>query len=147
MDDLHYLLDELAVRNLVARYARAVDERQLGATTDLYTSDCLFEFPSVSLRVNERHILKERGLRGLEPFDRTQHLTTNVLVDVDGDSATARADLFAMHIHDEKDPATHFDLGGVYDFRAVRQPEGWRISRIKLTTIWTGGQGPGPDTL
>ena len=58
----------------------------------------------------------------------TQHLITNVLVDLDGDRATAGANLL-VHFPD----AT---LGERYAFEAARRDDGWRLTRIVVEPRW-----------
>lgn len=149
------MLDRVAIGDLISRYAAAVDAQRLREERDLYVDGFLLEFPAVSFAIAQGRRVPAPGdeangpvqIKGNSGFERTQHLTTNVLVDVDGDRAAARADLFAVHVHDAQRPESHFDLGGVYEFEAVRTADGWRLSRLRLTPVWTAGDGPGPDTL
>jgi hypothetical protein len=73
--------------------------------------------------------------RNHRPEDKIQHLTTNMLVDIDGDRARIRANLvvhFASPaVGDNAAPAPRvcYTLGEVYRFDAVRTRQGWRFSR------------------
>ena len=59
----------------------------------------------------------------------TQHVITNVLVDLDGDRATAGANL-VVHFPDSIQ-------GERYAFEARRDDEAWRLTRIEVEPIWS----------
>jgi hypothetical protein len=76
-------------------------------------------------------------LRGsFAPFTATHHAITGHVVTIDGDHATVHAHVRAEHWV----PAELADGGpdrwlvvGFYDNEAVRTPDGWRLTRVKLT--------------
>lgn len=76
-------------------------------------------------------------------FERTHHTATNYTIDVDGDRATIRAHLTAVHVRKAAAPAEHFTIGGHYEAGAVRTPDGWRIQRFVFDLVWHEGQAPG----
>jgi hypothetical protein len=71
-----------------------------------------------------------------------------VLVALDGDRADVRANLIATFAAGADAPTTAlapeptFTLGQVYRFEAVRIPDGWRLSLIQITPVWTTGTRP-----
>lgn len=58
---------------------------------------------------------------------------------IDGDTATSRSYLQAVHRTDEAEPSEHADIGGWYDHAFVRDEAGWRIASMELTFVWTAG--------
>ena len=77
---------------------------------------------------------------------RTQHVITNMLIELDGDRAQARANLIAtfapdpgsrLQINGEVQRASYLTLGEVYRFGAVRTDHGWRLSRIETEPLWS----------
>jgi hypothetical protein len=86
----------------------------------------------------------DSGRRALGAFERTQHVLTNLVVAVEGDRATVRANLIAVHVHRAGEPGVHFDMGGWYRFAARRTADGWRLSHVRLTPVWTAGATAGP---
>jgi hypothetical protein len=94
-----------------------------------------------------------RGLGGLRDFqqmarttfERTHHMSTNHDITIDGDRATIRAHLTAVHVRQAADPAGHFSIGGHYDADAVRTPVGWRFERFTFDLVWTSGAAPVAD--
>jgi hypothetical protein len=71
----------------------------------------------------------------------TYHRLTNFVVDVDGDTATARTYVHAVLMLTPDDGANWVDAVGHYDDELVRTDEGWRIRRrvTKTPRILTGG--------
>ena len=70
-----------------------------------------------------------------ERYDRAQHLTTDLLVDVEGDGARVRTNHWAIHVH----PGGRFEAGLVHHFDAARTPDGWRLTRGRADVIWRSG--------
>lgn len=66
----------------------------------------------------------------------THHAFANVLVDLDGDQATAGANAIATFVPSADDPAHHRTVGARYYFHAVRASQGWRLSRMDIALIW-----------
>lgn len=70
---------------------------------------------------------------------RTQHMITNHIVDVDGDKATCRAHFHAQHVADVRHGDSQFLLAGHYRFGLARTENGWRITSVVVTPIWSRG--------
>ena len=79
-------------------------------------------------------------------FESTQHIITSHDVAVDGDTATVRANLVAIHIWPGArtmltKPESCFAAGGVVTAQLVRTGEGWRISEMSNRVLWRAGGG------
>lgn len=66
---------------------------------------------------------------------RTQHLVSNVLVDVNGDKATVQAEVVELFgspttPKGKLAPEATMTLNSTMHFEAARTPQGWRLSRI-----------------
>jgi hypothetical protein len=72
-------------------------------------------------------------------FTATNHAITNHGVTVDGDRATIRANIRAEHWLPpelvESGPNCWLVVG-FYDDAAVRTPDGWRLTKVKLTVMY-----------
>jgi ketosteroid isomerase-like protein len=120
------LLDRFAVADLLARYARACDEKDFAGIRGCFTSDASLSYgitPAFNGSADDFAALAERILA---ESDSTQHLLGNVVVNVDGDRATSQAYVQTTHVEKSGAPRTS---GGVYSDELVRTPEGWRIAR------------------
>ena len=67
----------------------------------------------------------------LEAFSTTQHLMSPQLAMVEGDTASARTDVQALHVLKDGDGAM-FTLWATYLTDFVRTGDGWKIARHEL---------------
>jgi len=72
-------------------------------------------------------------------FENTQHMVTNHLVEVDGDTATCTAQFFAQHIAARPMGDPTLVIAGHYRFGLIRSYSGWRIGSLAITKTWTDG--------
>jgi SnoaL-like domain len=75
---------------------------------------------------------------GLRPF-RTQHMITNHLVTVSGDTAEAISYIHALHYVPNDMGINHWQVYGTYNHRFVRTAGGWRITAMKLNKLMADG--------
>ena len=129
------LVDRNAITDLVGRLGLWLDEKRFDEAQSIFTEDATADTPGGSVQGVD--LLVEQASRGHE--DRTQHVITNVLIDLAGDRATVRANMIATMIPDADAPEPLFVIGGRYRFEAVRTPEGWRFSRLEVNPVWRSG--------
>jgi hypothetical protein len=134
---LRELLDRAELSDLIGRYGLMADRRTFGEARSCFTEDVVAEYPSGKAEGVET--LAAFGEQALNAYERTQHVITNLLIDLDGDRARVGANLIAVHIPLASAPAVHFDTGCRYEFEAKRTLQGWRISRLRLEVLWTAG--------
>ncbi|OLF15375.1 nuclear transport factor 2 family protein [Actinophytocola xanthii] len=77
--------------------------------------------------------------RTMDGLEATQHLITNVLVDVDGDQARATANVLGVHRLTNPHGSPLWTVGGTYDFGLNRTGAGWRIQAITYRISWVDG--------
>jgi hypothetical protein len=142
------LLDRTDITNLVHRLGVCLDEGRFDVMADLFVEEATASTPGGTAQ--GRLALVAQAARNHQPEDRIQHVITNVLVDLDGDRATVRANLVVHFSAPAGEPALapplRFTLGEVYRFEAVRTPPGWRLSRVETTPVWMSGTRPQPAT-
>jgi hypothetical protein len=148
---LRRLEDRLDIVDLFDRFMRDLDERTAaGEAFDVewvhrfFTDDAHVDYPPGSADgVGAISALVDG--RGMSPFRATHHVTTNYVIDLDGDRAAVRCNLLATHVHrdDAVDPGRDLlTVGDIYDSRLVRTPNGWRIAHQGLRVTWTRGAPP-----
>jgi bifunctional hydroxylase/dehydrase len=136
--DNQMALDRADITDLISRFGAHLDTMRIDDLAEVFTVDVVSQFPvGEALPGLER--LQGHARRMLSQWARTQHVITNVITDVDGDSAQVRANLVATHVKEESEPDAHWDVGGFYDFTARRTADGWRFAKMTLNAIWTGG--------
>jgi hypothetical protein len=125
MPDLQQLIDRHAITELISRLGLWLDgDTTLDQARAILAADVAVSTPGGTATGLERTV--EQARRNHEV--RTQHVIANVLVELDGDTATAGANLI-VHFPD----AAH---GERYAFDAARTAEGWRLTRIEVAPIW-----------
>jgi hypothetical protein len=149
---VQYLLDRLAIQDVLATYAKGHDDFQgnqnqyegtLETWSRVFTHDGEVDYTSGDgPRGPWREMLSwMRGAPGKPgrmtgAFSRWQHMLGLPLVTIDGDTATARQDLLATHT--TEDGGVHFYDACTFTDDLVRTPEGWRISFRTLEVHWAG---------
>ncbi len=109
----------------------------------LYVEDATARTPGGT--AEGREALTVQASRNHSPDERSQHVTTNLLVELDGARAKVRADL-VVHFarpagtsESELAPPIRFTLGEVYRLEDVRTVQGWRFARVETSPVWTSG--------
>jgi hypothetical protein len=131
---LHELADRAELADLLARQGLWLDEQRFEHAATIFTEDASAHTQGGQSRGLEA--LTAQARRSHADFAATQHVTSNVLIDLDCDRATVRANLLAVFVRDAAAPEPAFTLGGRYRFEAVRTPTGWRFSRVEVTPVW-----------
>ena len=60
------------------------------------------------------------------------HSKSNLVIEVDGDVASVRANDLAVYILDDKTEAV---AAAVHRYGARRTPDGWRFDRLEITPV------------
>jgi hypothetical protein len=134
--------DRLEIHELSARYARALDH-DLAIWNGLFTMDAVLDYPAGG----EQRLLSPAEMR--ENLARlqaqgmiSQHLMSNILVDIDGDWASGHAEarvLQCMPIPDSGEVEVIDRIAG-YDDLYARTEQGWRFARRRASVRWASRQ-------
>jgi uncharacterized protein (TIGR02246 family) len=126
--------DRLALQELAARYARAVDRRDYAAFAALFTPDGILCGPGYEMKA---HGEIEKGIRLIEQYESTQHCVHQQLVDVTGDAATGETYCVARHVYTKDGTKRKLDMGVRYQDQYRRDSGTWLILRRELILDWT----------
>lgn len=140
---MNALSDRADLIELLGRYADIADLKEFAELPKLVFTDPLtIDFESVAgmppMTVPLADYV-ENVRAAFAPFLATHHAITGHVVDIDGDSATIHAHVRAEHwLPDELTDGgpNRWLVVGFYDNEAVRTPDGWRLSRVKLTATY-----------
>ena len=127
---------------MIARYALAVDARDWDALDGVFAPGAVVDF---SRNGGERDTYPEiRGYleRSLSIFAAIQHYMMNFVIDVHGDTATARHYTLAQMVSLVDGEDRLLADGGFYDSTLVRTPDGWRIREFTAALVWLDGEWP-----
>jgi 3-phenylpropionate/cinnamic acid dioxygenase small subunit len=122
---------------VLVRYATALDGRNWPLFADCFTADAVAEYANG--RFEGYAAIEANCRRAVLPLDATQHLISNHVVDVAGDSASATCYLIAQHMRADAPSGPFLLLGAAYDDELTRTVAGWRIVSRRLRTLWTDG--------
>jgi hypothetical protein len=131
---LQNITDRQAITDLVSRLGLWLDEKRFYDTESLFTEDVTVATPGG--KAQGVGLVAAQARRNHD-YDRIQHVITNVLVDLQGDRATVRANLIVTFVPRADEPATHSMRGERYRFETARTPDGWRFSRIEVEAVWS----------
>jgi 3-phenylpropionate/cinnamic acid dioxygenase small subunit len=137
---LQELSDRADLADLLARHGLWLDEQRYDDAADIFTTDASVHTQGGLSQGIEA--LTALARRAHAPFAATQHVTSNVLIDLDGDRAMVRANQIATLVHAAAAPDDAVTVGERYRFEATRTPEGWRFSRVETVRIWRSGAIP-----
>jgi hypothetical protein len=126
------MFDRQAIGDLISRLGQMLDEKSFDKATSVLTEDIVVATSGGS-SVGLAQVIDqaERNHRGV-----TQHVITNVLIDLHGDRAEASANLIATFWPDPRRPDGTFAVRDRYRFDAIRTESGWRLQRIEAGPQW-----------
>jgi uncharacterized protein (TIGR02246 family) len=130
--------DEDQIRRTLSEYSQRCDDGRFDEWAELFTEDARFV---LSGNVTEgRDSIRELMISMMPPERRGQHVTSNSLVDVDGDSATVSTDY--LFVRPTADGPTIVAAGRYRDVLA-REGRSWRFRERAITMLGApvGGEG------
>jgi hypothetical protein len=142
---LRSLCDRQDIVDLIARYALGQDSHQgddknvLEQWDDIFAPDAITDYssagaPACPYRDLARWMRGDDGSPGrMSSFSNWQHMLSLPVINLNGDTATARTDFLATHRAGTGEvPPYHFNASGAFHDNLVRTPQGWRISNRRL---------------
>ena len=133
-DAVARLVDERAVKDVMLRYARGVDDRDWERVRSCFAPDAFIAGTGHS-GVRDEYL--EQLFVGVARFGVTMHTIGNQVVEVDGDSARTETDLVARHFGDAEGRDEQLVLGVRYHDQLRRDGSGWLITRRDVRRLWS----------
>jgi hypothetical protein len=123
--------------DLAVRYAWALDTKNIDDLRNVFLPDATALLRSVECDGVDAIISRIGG--AVLRLDATQHLVGNHQVVVDGDTATHRCQLQSQHVKRGTEGGDNYIVGGYYEDRLVRTPDGWRVAHRLMQQTWSEG--------
>jgi 3-phenylpropionate/cinnamic acid dioxygenase small subunit len=136
---LQELADRAEIIDVVIAYATALDTRNWAALGALFTDDACWEYSASGERLRGPGAIVARISASLARFDATHHLNGNHVAAVHGDEAEHTCYYQAQHVRLGLPGGEKFLGGGRYDDRLRRTPDGWRLTRRTIISVWSEG--------
>jgi hypothetical protein len=139
---VQWLVDRALISDLLFSFARALDTRDYAAYVNNYAADGSIELPQPTSAGGGTFVMRRDEMltkvpQTLNKYSATHHLSSNHQITIDGDSASSRSYLQAVHVGST--PNDHWDGGGWYDCSYRRTDAGWKFVTVKLTAVWLSG--------
>jgi SnoaL-like protein len=132
--------ERIALRELVDRYASAVDGRRLDEVAGLFAEDGTLFVHGPTDEVEARRVYAgrseiRRALDGLGRFRSTHHLVGGHLVSLDGDRMTGETYCQASHVYDTDEGPRIYVLTIRYQDTYVHDGR-WRFAERRERVDW-----------
>ena len=132
--NLQALADRAEIEDLVHRLGASLDERRFDDLRGILVEGATARTPGGLAEGRDAMVVQAERNHPVE--DRIQHVISGVLIDLDGDDATVRANLVATFIRADTATHPHMVLGEVYRLRVRRTADGWRLSSVETQPVW-----------
>lgn len=132
--DVQAVADKLEIHELLARYARGVDEHDWDLYRSVFTDDAYIDYSSAGFAAGPRDEVTAQLEQGFATIPWSQHYITNIEIDLSGDEAHARAMFYnPMQLPGVDSPS---QCGGYYHHDLVRTDDGWKSRRLIEENRW-----------
>jgi len=144
MMDVAAISDHFEIHALLHRYARAMDAQDWDLLRTVYTPDATIDYTSVGGPAGPLDEVIAWVASTMPAFPESQHLVSNVEIDLAGDWASVRAAYFCQ-MRTVTD--AQFFCGGWYTHDLVRTADGWRSAHMVDSIAWSDRQAEALATL
>jgi SnoaL-like protein len=140
---LQWLVDRASISDLLHSFASALDRQDWAAYVGNYADGGFIELPDPKSEAGatfrmEKHQMLSLVPKSLGRYRATHHISSNHMIAIDGDSATTRSYLQAVHVSGAL--TEHWTAGGWYDCTLTRTDAGWKFASVRLTPVWVAGE-------
>ncbi len=138
----HILRDERDIVDILIRYAVDLDEHHWAGLDEVFVPEATATYHGIG-DFTGRDAIRNMVRSALERCGRTQHFLGNYRIAVDGDKASAKCYLQAIHVGLGDYAHNILTVWGEYRDRLERRSEGWRIVHRELEVFKVDGDiGP-----
>ncbi len=132
--DIQSAHDKLEIHELLARYARSVDDKDWDLYRSVFTADAHIDYTSAGAIAGSLDEVAGFLAEVFTTIPWSQHHITNIEVDLDGDTARVRAMFYnPLQLPGMDEPSF---CGGNYHHEMVRAADGWKSRRLVEESRW-----------
>ena len=127
---LREISDRIRIQDLLVRYTTAIDTKDWKLLDTCFTPDAHVDYTATGGVAGKYPEVRAWLAKALAPFPITVHYVSNSIVNLDGDRATARTQVFNPMFFANPDGSLHdFTVGATYVDELVWTADGWRIAK------------------
>ncbi|MGW6197522.1 nuclear transport factor 2 family protein [Kribbella sp. NPDC055110] len=127
---LRELADRSELADLVYRHSLWIDERRYDESDRLFTEDVVLR--SRRGEVEGIQALVDTARERHDDYVRTLHNKSNLVIEIQGETATVRAHDTAVYVLDDKTEAI---AAAIHHYRARRTEKGWRFDQLEVSPV------------
>ena len=144
------LLDENEIRSVIDGYDVAVDAKQWDKVRSYFADEV--QFDATSLEGGEPMVINSDDMVGqwaviLFEEKKSNHMRTNFVIEVDGDTATAFSKGYSLNIMDLDNGSDLWEVWGDYTHKLKRTPQGWKINGMRYDKVYARGNEKAHDYI
>jgi uncharacterized protein (TIGR02246 family) len=135
MADLQTVADRIALMDVMLKYAKGVDQRDLDLYASVFADDVeVVGFGAETYKGRDKWVAYVK--EALSNYGATQHMLGPQLAEVKGDTAHCRTDVQALH-YLKAEPNKTLTLWATYNTDMKRIGGEWKIARHELESRGT----------
>lgn len=123
------LADRLAIADLVHQYCHNADYNPPESMREVFVPEAVWEVPAMDLRCEGIEAIVAFFTQSRAGFGSARHVSSNLVVQGDGDHATASCYLQVIKV--DEDPKQIISFGRYQD-ELVRTADGWRFRHRRV---------------
>ena len=131
--DLREAVAKQKIADILTRYSRGIDRCDIDTLSAVFWPDATTDYGSGRQNAQDWARATVAALKGMH---RTQHAISNILIDIDGDTAQAETYCQAYHEIDGLSGRVEMVVGGRYLDRLERRNGAWRIADRTYVMDW-----------
>lgn len=141
-EKVNYLIDYIAITDLVQRYGQGTDTRDFDLLRTCYGDEIEVDH-SPTIGLGRMLVSADRWCELAKQFhtqlDGDEHVLIPQGISIDGNAAHCQVLMHAGHYYRDAKGSPYQTLIGRYAFDFLRTSEGWKITRSIQTVTWTEG--------
>lgn len=145
-----YLLDYIAISDLVQRYGQSTDAHDFDLLRTCY-GDQIEVDHSPTIGMGRMRVSADKWCELAKQFhsqlDGDEHIMLPQSIVINGDTASCHVLMRASHFYRGASGSPYQSLAGTYDFKFVRAEDGWKISESVQGLTWTEGNSQFHDDI
>jgi ketosteroid isomerase-like protein len=131
-------LDRIEIMQLLYGWMLAQDEKNWAGLHDFVTEESTFASPRFGLQRGPDQI-EANVKRALAHIEKTLHVITGEVIEVEGDTAKATFYVNAHHFQSSAAGGEYFTNRAKHVDDLIRTVDGWKIKHVQAKAIWGEG--------